>query len=306
MPSRPPLSLPSRPATLLALTLSVLACTRAPRAPATVNAPSDIPLATARDADTLLIDVHAFDPSIVVDMRYATTDNFTGAVLPGYEANRAWLHRDVARSLARVQRALARDGLGLKIFDAYRPVRASQAMVAWTQRTGRTALIRDGYIADRSRHNLGVAVDLTLIDRATGRELDMGTPFDTFSAAAHTANATGTVRANRDRLARAMAAEGFAPYDKEWWHFSYPIELPRRFDLPIVPLPSRCAAPTVHPLLAASCPPVFASAVPAARSSPRWSYSVRSVPLPSLAWRCAPPRSPRPRFPPVPPRPWPG
>ncbi|MCU0648603.1 MAG: D-alanyl-D-alanine carboxypeptidase family protein [Gemmatimonadaceae bacterium] len=231
--------------TLVRLSLSgvalaaLIACSRPPRAPARVNVASDVPLATARDADTLLIDVLAFDRTFVIDMRYATPNNFTGAVLPGYEANRAWLHRDVARSLARVQRTLAKEGLGLKLFDAYRPVRATQAMVAWTQRTGRTALVRDGYIADRSRHNLGVAVDLTLITLADGRELDMGTPFDTFSEVAHTANATGAVLANRQRLARAMAAEGFAPYDKEWWHFSYPIELPRRFDLPIVPLPSR-------------------------------------------------------------------
>jgi D-alanyl-D-alanine dipeptidase len=227
------------PHALLATLLLLAACARPPRAPAAANAPADIPMATARDADTLLIDVHAFDPSIVVDMRYATTNNFTGSILPGYEANRAWMHRDAARSLARVQRTLERDGLGLKIFDAYRPVRATLAMVAWTQRTNRTALIRDGYIADRSRHNLGVAVDLTLIERPSERELDMGTPFDTFTEAAHSANATGTALANRQRLARAMAAEGFAAYDKEWWHFSYTVELPRRFDLPIVPIPSR-------------------------------------------------------------------
>jgi zinc D-Ala-D-Ala dipeptidase len=221
------------------IVLLLAACAGAPRAPQAVNAAADTPMATARDADTLLIDVHAFDPSIVVDMRYATTNNFTGAVLPGYEANRAWMHRDAARSLARVQRTLEREGLGLKIFDAYRPVRATLAMVEWTRRTNRTALIRDGYIADRSRHNLGLAIDLTLINRTTGRELDMGTPFDTFSEAAHGANAAGAVLANRQRLARAMAAEGFAPYDKEWWHFSYTVELPRRFDLPITPLPPR-------------------------------------------------------------------
>jgi zinc D-Ala-D-Ala dipeptidase len=224
---------------ILLVLLALVACTRAPRAPATANAPSDIPMATARDADTLLIDVHAFDPSIVADMRYATTNNFTGAVLPGYEANRAWMHRDAARSLARVQRTLERDGLGLKIFDAYRPVRATQAMMAWTRRVNRTDLVRDGYIADRSRHNLGLAVDLTLVERSTGRELDMGTPFDTFSEAAHPASASGAVLANRQRLAKAMMAEGFTPYEKEWWHFSFTVELPRRFDLPITPLPAR-------------------------------------------------------------------
>lgn len=218
-------------------TTVLAACRRAPQAPAAANAPAEIPLATARDADTLLIDVRAFDTTFVIDMRYATANNFTGAPLPGYDANRAWLHRDAARALARVQRTLAREGLGLKLFDAYRPVRATRAMVAWTQRTNRTDLVRDGYIADRSRHNLGLAVDLTLVELRTGRELDMGTPFDTFSDAAHSANATGSVLVNRQRLARAMTAEGFAPYDKEWWHFSFTVELPRRFDLPITPLP---------------------------------------------------------------------
>jgi D-alanyl-D-alanine dipeptidase len=92
-------------------------------------------------------------------------------------------------------------------------------------------LLRDGYIASQSRHNLGVAIDLTLVDRATGRELDMGTPFDTFSPAAHTANATGTAAANRARLTRIMEAQGFVNYDQEWWHFTYEVPHPLRFDM---------------------------------------------------------------------------
>jgi D-alanyl-D-alanine dipeptidase len=106
-------------------------------------------------------------------------------------------------------------------------------MVRWTERAGRADLLRDGYIASRSRHNLGVAVDVTLVDAGTGRELPMGTAFDTFSAAAHTANAAGEALANRLRLKRVMEREGFAPYDQEWWHFSYTVDAPLRFDLPI-------------------------------------------------------------------------
>jgi D-alanyl-D-alanine dipeptidase len=106
-------------------------------------------------------------------------------------------------------------------------------MVAWTRRTGRESLVRDGYISDRSRHNLGLAIDCTLIDRRTGQELDMGTPFDTFSAAAHTANATGNVAANRARFVAAMAREGWTNYAQEWWHFSYDVAAPRRFDIVI-------------------------------------------------------------------------
>ena len=191
----------------------------------------DLPLASDAAAETLLVDVRSLDTTIVAAMRYATADNFTGAPIPGYEARRAFLRREAAAALARVQRRALREGLGLEVFDAYRPVRATEAMVAWTERTGRQSLIRDGYIASRSRHNLGVAVDLTLVDRASGRELDMGTPFDTFSAAAHSANARGDVARNRATLQRLMGAEGFVNYDQEWWHFSYSVPYPVRFDM---------------------------------------------------------------------------
>src|SRR2546423_1888100 len=167
-------------------------------------------------ADTLLADVRQIDSSIVVDLRYSTFNNFTGAPLPGYLANRAYLRREAAAALARVQRDLRDQGLGIKIFDAYRPVRATLAMVEWTKRVNRPDLLSDGYIASRSRHNLGLAVDLTLIDLATRRELEMGTPFDTFSAAAHTANAAGEAAVNRQRLKTAMEKEGFVNYDQEW------------------------------------------------------------------------------------------
>ena len=181
-------------------------------------------------ADTLLRDVRTLDSTIVVELRYATSNNFTGAPLPGYNANRAFLRREAAAALARVQRDLRPQGLGLKIFDSYRPVRATLAMVDWTERVNRTDLLRDGYIASRSRHNLGLAIDLTLIDLATRRELEMGTPFDTFSAAAHTANATGEAAANRQQLKAAMEREGFVNYDQEWWHFSFDVPNPMRFD----------------------------------------------------------------------------
>jgi D-alanyl-D-alanine dipeptidase len=181
-------------------------------------------------ADSLLVDIRALAPDIVTELRYATANNFTGAALPGYLANRAYLRREAAAALARVQSGLRERGLGLKVFDAYRPARATDAMVEWTSRANRGDLLRDGYIASRSRHNLGVAIDLTLIELATGRELDMGTPFDTFSAAAHTANATGPVATNRQLLKAAMEREGFTNYDQEWWHFSFTVSNPLRFD----------------------------------------------------------------------------
>ena len=239
--NRPAIQKLMAPHTLLwCATVVIVACGSGriqPPPPVTVNqtvrAPDDVPDGSAADAESLLVDLRALDRSIVVDLRYRGTDNFTGAPLPGYEANRAFLHRDAAHAFARVQRSLASQGLGLKVFDAYRPVRATLAMVAWTQRVGRESLVRDGYISDRSRHNLGVAVDCTLVERATGRELEMGTPFDTFAAAAHTAYATGVAADNRAKFVAAMKQEGFANYEQEWWHYSFVVPNPRRFDVVI-------------------------------------------------------------------------
>jgi D-alanyl-D-alanine dipeptidase len=184
-------------------------------------------------ADSLLADVRSVEPRILVELRYATPNNFTGAPLPGYLANRAFLRREAAAALGNVERDLRTQGFGIKVFDAYRPVRATLAMVDWTERVNRPDLLKDGYIASRSRHNLGLAIDLTLIDLTTGRELEMGTPFDTFSAAAHTANASGQAAANRQKLKAAMEREGFANYDQEWWHYSFNVPNPLRFDRPI-------------------------------------------------------------------------
>jgi D-alanyl-D-alanine dipeptidase len=201
-------------------------------APAAVET-GELPIAPDSVARLLLVDLAALDSTIVIDARYATSNNFTGAPLPGYQANRALLRHEAAAALARVQRSLTSRGLSLKVFDGYRPVRATLAMVEWTTRTGQEHLVRDGYIASRSRHNLGLAIDLTLVDRRTGQALDMGTPFDTFSPAAHTANATGQVATNRQLLRQAMEAEGFSNYEKEWWHFSYEVPDPMRFDIVI-------------------------------------------------------------------------
>lgn len=230
-------SMMTKPRTLL-LGALLLGCAPAPAARPPV--PTALPVNTAETevasdaaADSLLVELKALDSTIVVEMRYATANNFTGAPLPGYSANRAYLRREAATSLASVQRDLRGRGLGLKIFDAYRPVRATLAMVDWTARVNRPDLLKDGYIASRSRHNLGLAIDLTLIERSTGRELEMGTPFDTFSAAAHTANATGVAAANRQNLKAAMEREGFVNYDQEWWHFSFNVPNPLRFDRPI-------------------------------------------------------------------------
>ncbi|HRP06903.1 MAG TPA: M15 family metallopeptidase [Gemmatimonadales bacterium] len=171
--------------------------------------------------------------SILQEVRYSTSNNFTSAPLPGYGRPLVLLRREAAAALGRVAARLAAQGLGLKVWDGYRPVRATLAMVEWCERAGRTDLLDDGYIARRSRHNQGVAVDLTLVRLASGEDLDMGTPFDHFDSSAHTANAAGQVAANRKLLVEAMEAEGFVNYVNEWWHFSLDVEQPVPFDLPL-------------------------------------------------------------------------
>ena len=191
-------------------------------AAAAASPPSTSPTTAAAKAPPPpgLVDVQELEPSILVSLNKLTSDNFTGQPLPGYEANRAFLTPRAAQALANVQRRLAPRGLGLKIYDAYRPARATQAMVAWARAQGRGDLVGP-YIASVSYHNSGQAVDLTLVQRPTGRELEMGAPYETFTPAAHTANATGPAADNRGVLVQAMHAEGFANYEGEWWHFNF-------------------------------------------------------------------------------------
>ena len=169
-------------------------------------------------------------PTIREDIRYATANNVTGRPLPGYEVPGALLRPDAAAALARVQARLARHGYGLLVWDAYRPVRASLAMVEYAETSGNEWLL-DGWVARRSNHNKGNTVDLTVVRLDTGAELDMGTQFDHFGEESVTANARGAVAANRRILLDAMRAEGFTNYAQEWWHFTHaadaePVDVP--------------------------------------------------------------------------------
>ena len=166
---------------------------------------------------------------------YAAADNFTGAPLPGYAAAGAWLLAAPTAALLRVQAGLARDGLSLQIFDAYRPRRASEAMVAWAARTGQARLVTDGYIARRSGHNHGHTIDLGLARRGSCEPLDMGSAWDTLDATSHTTRATGPALDHRLRLRQAMLAAGFRPYPREWWHFTFPVAGTRALDIPYDP-----------------------------------------------------------------------
>ena len=142
-------------------------------------------------------------------------------MLPGYCGEHAFLRRRAARALGRVQAKLGEDGLALRVHDAYRPARATRAMVRWAKRTGNEHLL-NGYIARRSNHSRGVAVDVTLVRGE--RALDMGNAYDSFSSRSATTSVSGKPLRNRLRLRSAMEAQGFRNYAREWWHYDYPAD----------------------------------------------------------------------------------
>jgi D-alanyl-D-alanine dipeptidase len=170
-----------------------------------------------------LVDVTTIIPRLHLDIRYATAKNFTHQVL--YAHARCLLHDAVARRLADVERELATRGLGLVVYDCYRPLAVQKKM--W-------ALVPDErYVSDPakgSRHNRGAAVDLALVDRR-GRALPMPSAYDEFSARAHRDYAGGSdeARKNRALLDEIMTRHGFVGLPTEWWHFdaadwqSYPL-----------------------------------------------------------------------------------
>ncbi|MDD3312210.1 M15 family metallopeptidase [Pseudodesulfovibrio sp.] len=181
--------------------------------------------------------VHVGDlvPGAVLDVRYCTAHNFVGAPVDGYLAPQVILSRPAAEALAGVQEDLKAFGLGLKIYDGYRPQRAVDHFVRWGRNLKDTKmkaefypdvdkknLFRDGYIATRSGHTRGSTVDLTVIDLRTGLDLDMGGPFDFFGRLSWPGNLDlpPQARANRALLREAMARHGFKPLSEEWWHFT--------------------------------------------------------------------------------------
>jgi len=212
------------------------------------------------------------DPSIAQDMRYASANNFTGHPLPGYGAPECVLRRDAALALKRVQASLAASHLSLKVYDCYRPQRAVNAMAHWAaaredDKTKRFYPTLDkrtlfsGWIAQRSMHSAGTAVDLTVIpagsnspsfdpsarygacsgaaaQRAPDNSLDMGTSFDCFDSKSFTRSPelSAAERQRRAMLLAAMGRHGFKNYFREWWHFAFSGGAePVTYDAPIPP-----------------------------------------------------------------------
>lgn len=188
-------------------------------------------------ADEPLVAISEVNPRIIVDIRYATAENFMHQ--PLYPVNRCLLRESVARRLSRVQEDLEAQGLGLKVFDAYRPLSVQRRMWA--------VLPDPQFVADPargSRHNRGAAVDVTLVD-AHGRELAMPSGYDEFSERARTdyQGSTSIARANRNQLIRAMQRRGFKVLASEWWHFDAPgWQRYAVLDVPLDEVPSSQAA----------------------------------------------------------------
>ena len=174
------------------------------------------PHRTPLSADYRLIDIRSIVPDIMLDMRYATTNNFLKQAV--YSKARCLLRGPVARSIQRAQEALKTQGYGLKLYDCYRPLSVQKAM--WK-------IFPDGrYVANPatgSRHNRGAAVDLTLVD-AQGRDLEMPSEFDDFSDRAHrnSSTMTDTARNHVQILTTALETQGLTTIDWEWWHYDGP------------------------------------------------------------------------------------
>ena len=212
------------------------------------------------------------DPSIIQDIRYASSNNFIGRPMRGYDAPECVVKREIGLKLKAIQTELAKRNLSLKMFDCYRPTRATADMLAWsrdgkdsgrrfTPKFDKRDLFRLGYISSHSQHSTGAALDLTLVDltadnsasfdpskayadctapvalRAPEGSIDMGTGYDCTDPKGHTASSaiTPEQRRWRQELVAAMRSQGFVNYSKEWWHFSLPGAVWPAYDFPIEP-----------------------------------------------------------------------
>ena len=176
-----------------------------------------------------------FVPGIIQEIRYYSTYNFIGDRIDGYEEPCALLTKEAARALRSVSNEMMVRGYRLKVFDAYRPARAVKHFVLWGLEDQdvrmkpyfypdlqKQELFSKGYIATESSHSRGSTVDLTLLDMETGKELDMGSPFDLFGDMSHPdyKGITDEQYENRMTLRQVMLRNGFEPLDCEWWHFT--------------------------------------------------------------------------------------
>jgi len=174
-------------------------------------------------------------PDVHIELRYFGENNFVGGRVDGYRADKLYVSREAATALIQVQAEVAAFGLSLKVFDAYRPQPAVDHFVRWAEDLDDTKmkqqfypdvakdiLFDEGYISARSGHSRGSSIDLTLVDAASGEELDMGTPWDFFDPSSWPSyqGISAQARANRNLLAAVMTKHGFNAIRTEWWHFN--------------------------------------------------------------------------------------
>lgn len=206
----------------------------------------------AKNIPDNFVELKMYIPTINLDIRYFTTDNFVGARIDGYKSPKALLSVHAANALRNVQSELAIFGLGLKIYDAYRPQQAVDHFIRWAKdpndiemklnyypEIDKESLFEEGYLIDRSSHSRGSAVDVSIVSlhKTDPKELDMGTNWDFFGPDSWPQSfmVTPQQRANRMFLYHMMRKHGFKPHKKEWWHFTlenepYPDQY---FDTPI-------------------------------------------------------------------------
>lgn len=175
------------------------------------------------------------DASIQTELRYFSNQNFIGKPIDGYQKDFVIVTKQTAEALQKIQAILKKEGLSLKVFDAYRPQQAVNHFVRWAKvlndtlmkneyypKVPKSQLFQLGFIASKSGHTRGSTVDITLVNIKTGKELDMGSTYDFFGEESHPFYKKITKKQQKNRLflRKIMLENGFNPYDNEWWHFT--------------------------------------------------------------------------------------
>lgn len=205
---------------------------------------------TAQELPVGFVYVDQVIPNIQLDLRYTSYNNFVGLPIKGYQKARCILSTQATEALKKVQSSLNKKGLGLLVYDSYRPQQAVNHFMQWAKNTNDTLmkqhyypdvkkkdLFKKQYIATRSGHSRGSTIDVTIVDLKTGIVLDMGSPFDFFGPVSWVSNTNLTTVqiANRHLLQTTMKQFNFRNYPKEWWHFTLHREpFPKTyFDFPV-------------------------------------------------------------------------
>lgn len=203
-----------------------------------------------QNVPSTFVDLSSYIPQLVIDLRYFGQHNFTGRPIKGYDREKLYASKESAFALLQAQNELLKEGLGFKVFDAYRPQRAVDHFQTWAKDVADTLtkaefypdvdkrdLFKLGYIAAKSGHSRGSTIDLTIINLKSKEELDMGSNFDFFGEISHHdyPNINTQQKANRKKLKNIMEKHGFKAIDEEWWHYTLKNEpfKDKYFDFPI-------------------------------------------------------------------------